>query len=444
MIALTVYNLLLTFLSPLIYLYLLFRLSKGKEDGAHWGERWGDLSEAVRGAPVGPRIWVHAVSVGEVIAAAPVLRELRRRLPDAFILLSTTTLSGREVALKQSPPADSVVYYTIDFLPVVARAHAAARADLILLMEWEIWPNFLTQARRRGARVAVLNGRISDKGLRRGRYSGFFTGPGLAAVDVFAMQSAEDARRAVLVGADPGRVRTVGNTKFDESATPLDSDEREALRADLGIPADVPVWVCGSTRPGEEALIADALCVVLAGQPTLRLIVAPRHLDRADEAAAAFEAAGFCVTRRSAAAREQPRGSADAPTPAESPSVLLLDTFGELARVYAVADVAFVGGSLLPFGGHSVFQPLAQGVPTLFGPFMNNQRDIAALAKGESVGFEVQDATTLAAEVLEITRWSREERAQSTDRARGLIERNRGVAARCVDLALELLEAKSR
>ena len=189
--ALLLYNTLLTLLSPLLWLFLLWRRAKGKEDGGPaWVERWGDLPETVSGDTRHPRLWIHAVSVGEVMAAVPVLRELRRRFPDAFLLLSTTTVSGREVALKQIPPADEVAYYPLDFW--FARSlHAlqTARPDLVLLMEWEIWPNFLTQAKKRGAKIAVLNGRISDKGLRQGQKAGLWIGPGLTCVDLFSMQS---------------------------------------------------------------------------------------------------------------------------------------------------------------------------------------------------------------------------------------------------------------
>ncbi len=432
MLALFLYDLLLFLLSPLILAFLLVRLWRGKEDKTHWGERWGMLPPQIKAQTGSPRIWVHAVSVGEVMAAAPVLRTLRARYPDALLLLSTTTIGGREVAQKQIPPADGVVYYPLDFLPCVWMALSVFRPDTVVLMEWEIWPNFLTVAKQKGAKIAVLNGRISDKGLRRGLRATFWTRPALQTVDVFAMQSAEDARRAALVGAPSDRVRTVGNTKFDESVHALTPDETAALRMNLGIPAAAPVWVCGSTRPGEEAVITEAFAIAQKAVPDLFLVVAPRHLDRADEAMEPFVKAGFAVRRRSGAGG---RGL--------SP-ILLLDTFGELARVYAVADVAFVGGSLFPFGGQSVFQPLAQGTPAIFGPFMNNQRDIVALSQAEGVGFMVSaDAQSLANEVLRLLQLPPDAKAILREKARALIARNQGVSEKCVQIVADLLNAKS-
>jgi 3-deoxy-D-manno-octulosonic-acid transferase len=379
------------------------------------------------------------------MAAVPVLRELRKRYPEAYILLSTTTIGGREVAQRQQPPADSVVYYPLDTPFAVRRALATVRPDVVVLMEWEIWSNFLTTAKRKGAKIAVINGRISDKGLRRGRKASVLTRPGLAVVDLFAMQSEEDARRAVLVGAEAEKVQTFGNTKFDESLVPLTDSERTALRADLGIPEGVPVLIAGSTRddvdkdqPNEEFLIGQAASLVREQFPDLFLIVAPRHLERADEAVAALEKTGWRVVRRS-----HPRPLPSPPGSLSPPSTsrgrgegvcLLLDTFGELAKVYAVADLAFVGGSLVKRGGQSVFQPLAQGVPVLFGSYMNNQRDISALAKAEGVGFEVPpDTAAVAREIVRLLSLSESEQHELRQKARALIERNQGVSVRCVE-----------
>ena len=250
----------------------------------------------------------------------------------------------------------------------------------------------------------------------------------LRRIALFAMQSDEDARRAALVGVPETAIRVLGNTKFDEAARILSPEERMVLRDSLGIPQGVPVWVCGSTRPGEEAILADTITRLLPRFPDLRVVVAPRHLDRTGEAEVPF-AACFPTLRRTKQRETQET----------TVRILILDTFGELASVYAVADVAFVGGSLLPFGGQSVFQPLAQGVPTLFGRHMSNQRDIAALAQSAGVGFVVGDADALAQEITRLLTLPPAEKEALTQNARNLIEGNRGVAARSVDAVLELL-----
>ena len=417
-----IYNLLLFLFSPLLLLYYAFRLATGKEDPTHRHERWGSCAKMGEGAP---RFWVHAVSVGEVMAAKPVLRELRKRHPEAFLLLTTTTRGGREVA-QGVMEASAVAYFPLDFPWAVSRALRAIQPDAVLLMEWEIWPNFLVAARQQGAKIAVLNGRISDKGLQRGRRAQGLLQRGLNAVDIFAMQSDEDTRRAGQVGAPAERIQTFGNTKFDESASRLHADERDRLRAELEIPAGAPVWVCGSTRggkdgvPDEEVLVAEAARRVREHFPTLVLIVAPRHLERVE-----------AVKAHLPGAVQRSKG--------ETGATLILDTFGELGKIYAIAEIAFIGGSLAPWGGQSVFQPLAQGVPALFGPNMNNQRDIAALAVAEGVGEQVSDVAGLADAVVRWLTLTPREKAQKALAARGLIERNQGVATRCVDAVENLL-----
>lgn len=424
------YNLLLVILFPVVVLAYGYRMLRGKESPRHFPERCGRYDEALRVDPRRPRFWVHAVSVGEVMAAGPVLKELRSRHPDALIVLSVTTTGGREVAQSKMPPADHVVYFPLDFPFAVQNAVRTIRPDVLILVEWEIWPNLIAAVKRYGATVAVVNGRISDKGLKRGSGVKWFLASALRNVDVLAMQSAEDARRAVLVGANPGATHAVGNTKFDETSTMLSSAERADLRREFGIPEGVPIWICGSTRNApdgsdldEEVYLAEAFALLRKRLPDLYLILAPRHLERADKAVKPFLDGGFVARRRSEGAGR--RAAED---------ILLLDTFGELGRAYAVADVAFIGGSLVKQGGQSVFQPLAQGVPAVFGPYMNNQRDIAALAQAEGAGFLVKDATELAETVQQIVTVPPDEKAALATKARSLIECNQGVTSRALDL----------
>ncbi|MFY7954080.1 MAG: 3-deoxy-D-manno-octulosonic acid transferase, partial [Armatimonadaceae bacterium] len=422
------YNTVLGLLSPWIWLMLRRRLAAGKEDKARWGERWGHWP-AVEAPGKSPRIWVHAVSVGETMAAAAVLRALRSRWPDACLMVTTVTTTGQAVAAARPEP-DAARYFPIDFPGAARRAVAAAQPDLLLLMEGEIWPNTLLAAHRVGARIAVVNGRLSDKKLPMWRRVAPLIRGGLNVVDRFAMQSDEDARRMISLGVDPAKVIVAGNTKFDESTAPLGSDDKSVLRAEFGIPDGAPVLVCGSTRegsggvPDEERLVADAVAAVRRTHPDLRVILAPRHLERVD---------GIIRDSFPDAGRRSRREAGRPDT--------ILDTFGELARVYALADIAFVGGSLVPWGGQSVFQPLAQGVPVVFGPHMNNQRDIAALALAAGVAREVPDSATLAEAIRENLDASSDQKARWSADALELIARNQGAADRVVRLAEELLGA---
>jgi 3-deoxy-D-manno-octulosonic-acid transferase len=423
------YNLILAVLAPLALPWYAWQVARGPERHA-WRERLGGIPPEIEHRMGSPRIWVHAVSVGEVAAAEPVLRELRTRWPDALLLLSTTTRTGQAFARERALPVDLVMHYPVDLLPAVRRALARARPDLVVLTEWEVWPNFVLEAAGSGARVAVVNGRISLRGERRARRARPLFRQPLEAVDAFLMQSAEDARRAVASGAPESRVSVVGNTKFEEVGQPLSHEDRAALRADLGIPRGSPVWVCGSTRPGEEALIAEALGLIRERHPEIVTVVAPRHPERADDAQEALRSRGARVVRRTA-------GTAPAPG-----DILLLDTLGELGRVYSLGGCAFVGGSLLPFGGQSLFQPLAQGVPVLFGPHVDNQRDIARLAEEAGVGFRVADATALGSEVSRLLSLPALQRASLEASALELIAINRGVARRAVDTLERLLDRR--
>lgn len=443
-LALFLYNILLILLAPVIAAVLAYRAARGKESRPHLRERFGFLPDAINTDTRTERFWVHAVSVGEVMAAIPVLRELRARHPDALIVLSTTTASGREVAAKQVPPADFVIQFPLDFPLVVANALRTIRPRALLLMEWEIWPNLLSVAKKRGVTVAVINGRVSETGLRRGVRARYFLAPALQNVAVFAMQSAEDAHRAAQVGAPATHIFNVGNTKFDESTAMLTDAERDALRVSLGIPPSVPVFIGGSTRdaptaetPDEETQLCETITRISSTIPGTFFIVAPRHLERADAVAVVLSTVGN-VHRRSKNVH-----GASIPD-MERPQILLLDTFGELARAYGVADAAFVGGSLVRRGGQSVFQPLAQGVPAVFGTHMNNQRDIAALAVAENVGFTVQNADELADVVIRLLTLPPDEKAALSHRCRALIEHNQGVTGRALDLVEAAMRGRNR
>jgi 3-deoxy-D-manno-octulosonic-acid transferase len=387
-------------------------------------ERLGRVPERVR-QPEPGAVWVHAVSVGEALAVAPLLSELRARFPGRKLLVSTTTRTGQETAGKRLD-CDATFYFPLDFSFACRRLLEAVKPALVVIAETEIWPNFLRQAHRHGARVVFVNGRISDRSFRSYRFWRFFLRRVLAPVDYFLMQTEEDARRIRELGAPAERVAVGGNLKFDlpEPARPSFLAELEALAQ------GVPIVVAGSTLGKEEEQVLDALRLArgIEGKRAL-LVLAPRHPERFDEVATLLDSRALTYIRRS-------RWDTDGQ---QRPEVVLLDTLGELAGAYAAATVAFVGGSLVPAGGHNPIEPALWSKPVIFGPSMENFRAIATALLEARGAFQVKSADELG--ILLATLVDNPAACQRAGRAaRAVIERERGATARCASRIAALLE----
>jgi 3-deoxy-D-manno-octulosonic-acid transferase len=334
------------------------------------GERLGEVPPRLQ-VQSAPAIWVHAVSVGEVLAVSQLVRELRRRFPMYRVVVSTTTATGQKLAKKHFGE-DSVFYFPLDFAFAIRPYLSALRPQLIILAETEFWPNFLRLAHTSGARVAVVNARISDRsrpGYRRFRRIWQRV---LANVDLFLAQTDDDAARLRDIGAPADRVQVTGNLKFDVKA-PDPPAIVASLRSTLQQADAGPVVVCGSTVEGEEGLLLRAFENVLASHPRAVMILAPRRPERFTEVAHLLEQLGIHFWRRSL-------WSGDAITG----GVFLVDTIGELSSLYAVADVAFVGGSLVPRGGHNIIEPAQHGVAIMVGNHTENFRDIVGLFQSQN------------------------------------------------------------
>src|SRR5919109_1350654 len=348
-------------------------------------QRFGHIPEEVVSALQGARpLWLHAVSVGEVIAALPLVNALRRQFPQRSILVSTVTETGQATA-REKMAADACLYFPLDYPWVVGQVIAGLQPRLFLMMETEIWPNFLHELTRQEIPAILVNGRISPRSFRGYRRLRPFMRQVVRSIDAFCMQSKLDAERIIAIGAEPSRVHITGNIKYDLALTPLSHAEEQALRADLRI-GDAPVFMVGSTHRGEEDIAVEDYLQARAQVPTLRLLVAPRHLDRLDEIEALLRRHRLTAHRRS-------RGRSPSQE-AETP-VLLLDTIGELAKLYAVATVVFVGGSFVPIGGHNVLEPAAHRKAILFGPHMHNFYQIAAALLEAGGAVQVQNAEAL-------------------------------------------------
>jgi len=336
-------------------------------------ERLGRVPSRLQGH-IGPAIWVHSVSVGEVLAVGELVGKLRRRFPGYRVMVSTTTATGQKLA-KERFGEESVFYFPLDFGFAIQPYLTTLKPQLIVIAETEFWPNFLRLARNSGARIAVVNARISDRswpGYRRVRRIGILAAV-LRNVNLFLAQSEEDARRLLDIGAPGERVQVSGNLKFDVAA-PAPPAIVASLRSVFQQAGAGPVIVCGSTVEEEEGLLLLAFQNVLASHPRAVMILAPRHPERFGDVAQLLEHMGISYWRRSLWGGDSIAGG-----------VFLVDTIGELASLYALGDVAFVGGSLVPRGGHNIIEPAQHGVPIIVGNHTENFRDIVGL-------FQSQDA----------------------------------------------------
>jgi 3-deoxy-D-manno-octulosonic-acid transferase len=381
------YNILLLPATLFVIPYHIYRsLSRGRRSAL--AERLGFIPPAKVALLAGEgAIWVHAVSVGETIAAIPLLKALKKKYPARKILFTNGTETGRGVAEKLAE-VDCCFYFPFDYRFAVSRVLRLVRPSLVVIVETEIWPNFLHTARTMGIPVVLANGRISDRSFARYLKLRWFFRPVLENFSALCMQSDVDATRIIAMGAPADRVHVVRNLKYDIPAAPVAPAEQAVLRQDYRLPSEVPVVIAGSTHDGEEEIVLAAYLALLAEGRKLFLVLVPRHPERAEAVAELLRREGMNFSLRS-----QLDGRSASLAPGD---VLLVDTVGELMKLYAMAAAVFVGGSLVPTGGHNVLEPASLGVPVLFGPHMGNFREIAALISNCGGGVQVGNGTELA------------------------------------------------
>ncbi len=410
---------------PVFALYSLLRGRRRKRTWHSVTQRLGMLPQSVH-QPAPGAIWIHAVSVGEVLAVAPLVPRLRQRFPKRRIAVSTTTDSGQELAATRLR-CDFTFYNPLDFAFSCRRALRAIRPALVLIAETEFWPRFLREARLAGARIVVVNGRISDRSFGKYLFWREAMRPVLAHVDRFLMQSEEDARRIREIGAEAGRIFVTGNLKYD--LAPANSTPLVAwLGGELGRQTQRPVIVAGSVTAGEEPLVLNAFGMVRSRWPRALLVLAPRRPERFDATAGLLEESHLSFVRRSDLQLDGAHAAAlDLAT-----SVLLLDSVGELAGLYRLADAVFVGGSLVPAGGHNILEPAAFAKPPLFGPSMENFREAAEMFLKAGAGLQVSSPESLGAAWIRLVQ-DDARREQMGRAALELVERNRGATGRALE-----------
>lgn len=416
------YNFLSFLLLPLLLAFTVFRALR-----LHWplalGARFGLISASelakIRGRQV---ILIHAVSVGEVITARILIKALRKRYPEHALVVSCGTETGRQTA-GGFQEIDLCIYLPFDLLPSVRLLLSSLSPVLVIVMETEIWPNFMKLASERGIPVLLANGRISDRSF--GRYlklRWFFRHP-LQNFTRLCMQSELTRERIIAIGADSRRASVAGNLKLDISLRIVTAADKNALRKSYRIPGDCLVLIAGSTHAGEEQLLLELYRKLRPGNENLFLILAPRHPQRSDEVAHLIEKTGIPYRRLTG-----PAG--------EAGEVLLVDKVGELMSLYSLSDVGFVGGSMVPRGGHNLLEPASCGLPTVFGCHMANFREIAALVVECEAGIQVSSAAQLEEAVLTLVR-DPAERQRLGANGLEMIRNNGGATAR----HMEVIEA---
>lgn len=397
-------------------------------------DRLGLRLENIPAATGKERVWIHAVSVGETLSAVPLVRRLRGRKPDAELLFSTVTVTGQEAAGKAlGAETDARFYFPFD-LPGIARKFLdRVRPDAVVILETEIWPNFLAECFDRGIPVMIVNGRISGRSFRGYARFRFLFSRVLACITAITAQTEEDARRFLDLGARPLTVTVTGNMKFDvdppaAGRTPLDALLTEEKTA------GTRWFIAGSTHEGEEEAVLRAFAEGRSMDGSVKLLLAPRHPERFGVVEELCRQNGWNVARKTGIRRESGE---------RLPDVILLDTMGELPSAYAAADIAFVGGSLVPKGGHNILEPALYGVPTIVGPHMENFREIADVFKDAGAIRQVESASEL---YLLIAGWAADPSVEMETgrKARELLSAFRGATDRNVAIVEHELDLRRR
>ncbi len=425
------YRLGLAALAPALCGFFAHRITLGGKPTVGLRERLGWLPESVvaacRRSPGDRMVWIHAVSVGEAVPAQALAAAIQSIDSSVRIVVSSTTPSGREMAQSRLPFACAFFYLPYDLPWCVERTLDAVSPDALVIMETELWPNLLAAARERGIRTMIANARISDRAFGRFLRFRWLYRWVLSNVDLVAAQSPLCAQRFLDLGARPGRVQVLGNLKFDEARPDVSEDQCRELRGRLGFDERDLVLVFGSTAPEENEALLDAFAVIRAEETRARLIMAPRHLERVPDCVRAAEQHGFRTILRS-----------QLPADGDNDRIVVLDTFGELATLYALSAVAFIGRSLVPLGGGNLLQPLGFAVPVVFGPHMENFREAARSALEAGLAFEVASSGDLAEVCCRLLR-SPDERARIAERAPAFLADNAGAAGRHAEALAGLL-----
>ena len=378
-------------------------------------------------------IWVHAASVGEIVATSPLIKEFRKEFPKSPILVSVVTTSGYEMANRIIKDADAIIYFPLDLPWLAGHVLRRIRPRVFLPVETELWPNFLRTARKIHVPVMMVNGRISDKSVKQYKHLHSLLRDMIGTVKLFAMQSPIDAEYIMRLGAPKELVTVTGNTKFDQTYTDVSPEEKQKIIEEMGLSKNDGIFLAGSTHRGEEEAVLQAFKAVRETHPHARLVIAPRELLRTMEVVHLCRKAGFSVTTRTKLQNEAPQDE----------DIVILDTIGELGKVYSIGDVVFVGGSLVPHGGHNILEPAAHGKAIVVGSHMFNFKDTYALFKNRDACLTVKNGEELAKQVTRLFD-EPEHRHRMEEETRAIVRENKGASRKSAILLHQMLESYER
>ena len=433
-----IYNILIILVFIFVALpYFLYRLVVEKGFGHRFRQNMG-LVRREEIAPVADTncIWLHGASVGEMVAISPLVKEIKNLMPERKILVSAVTVGGYDMARQIMPEADAIINFPLD-LPFVASSMVSRiRPGIFIMVETELWPNFLRAIRERNIPAMMMKGRISEKSANSYRYLSSLLRDMLNTINLFCMQSSIDAKYITQLGADPEKIIVTGNTKFDQTYAEVSPEDLATYKTELGLGEDAwPVIVAGSTHRTEEEAVLTSFTTVRKKYPHARLIIAPRKLNRIEEIKKVNAKFGYEMGFRSKLKEMEGKRP-------EFP-VLMLDTIGELGRIYAIGDIVFVGGSLVRYGGHNVLEPAAHAKPILVGPSMEDFKDSYSLLSKAGACRMVSDADGLAEAFLEIA-GDDNLRKRMGEASIQIIRENRGAALKTIHYLTDLLDKEAK
>ena len=389
------YNILLFIAAVLALPYYAARMiltgKYRKSLGPKFGFMGNKIFEEMNGSP---RIWIHAVSVGEVTAAAPVVASLRTYFPEACIIFSTSTETGQEMARRIITTATSFIYYPLDMPWIVKKIITRVSPDIFILTETELWPNFMRTCRERGVKIIMVNGRISPRSFRKYAATRFFWKGVLDTIIEMGVISQIDAERLQVLGMTPSKIHVMGNAKYDSLAAKASRELQEEAEKRLNIAKTDRVFVAGSTHEGEEKITLDVYQCLLSNYPDFKMIIIPRHPERGQAVLALARESGFddCITMT----------EINAGRSRTVERIIIVDVIGELFKVYSLATVVFCGGSLVPKGGQNILEPAAWGKVIFYGPSMDDFREERELLEKTGAGIMVESAAELRDHILEL------------------------------------------